>query len=202
MGKPECPRKLKKIGWSPNINWSAKTWVQAKPCCCLPSYKPYPIVFLQQKAVVGCWKKIVPQQFLPERMIWFGPLSALSFLPPLTHRAKPVPPMQCIGSGWWGLPRNWLPPLWALPSSRDHQRRVLTCSSWSCSCTAQPQSSSQRTERIKGLGEVRKSCSGETERKNWQKEPDNTACIFVTLANCSYIGQRVTAGNFLKVFDS
>lgn len=48
----------------------------------------------------------------------------------------------------------------------------------------------------KGVGEVRKSCDGGTERKNRESRQNNL--YFVTSASCSYIGQQVSADNFLE----
>lgn len=154
MGKPECPRKLKKVGWSPSANWSAKIWVWAKPCCYLPSYKPYPIMFLQQKAVVGCrkQKRFPNSSCLKEGfdlvLQWILTPSSINSQSK-TSTSQAVPKFRGVRA----------------PQKLHTTTSVGTCppagiitgESWpaaplSCSCTAQPQSSSQSTERMERTG--------------------------------------------------
>lgn len=65
---------------------------------------------------------------------------------------------------------------------------------------ATPSSSHGAATRVpkgwKGVAEVRKFSNGETERENRESRQNNL--YFVTSPSCSYIGQRVTAGNFLE----
>lgn len=186
MGKPECPRKLKKFGWFPKANWSANSWVQAMLCCCLPSCKPYPMIFLLQEAVAGCRKKMLCNILcLWERSGWKrkGAQALSSFLPPLTHGAKPLDLMWHGCSAWWGLPKNRPPPLWACP----YQQLPPGGS---------PDLQLHRAEKIEGLGKVRKSCDGDTGRKNREARQNNL--YFVTSASCSCIGTQIAAGNFLE----
>lgn len=168
MGKPECPRKLKKFGWSPNANWSAKIWVQAKPCCCLPSCKPYPIVFLQQKTVVGCSKKkLLPSNSCLKEGFYLVLQWAL--IPPSTNSQNKTSTSQAVYAFRVGRAPQELattsvgtsPPaapdlqlLWAAP--------------------AQAQSSSQSTERVERTGrdkEILQWRDWEEDLRNQTKQP-------------------------------
>lgn len=101
--------------------------------------------------------------------------------------------MQRGCSGWGRPPENRPPPVWAhVPPSRYHQRGALTSSSTELlGCAAMEQWPEHWKKRWKGVGEVRTSCDGETERENresWGKQP--VFChicklfIYWTVSNC------------------
>lgn len=124
-----------------------------------------------------------------------------TLIPPTINSQSKTPPRQFMCTGWWGVPRNWPPPLWAHPfhqlSPEESPDLQLL---WAAAALHSHRAAARVLKGWKALGELRKSCRGETEKKNWGSRENNL--YFCTSASCSYTGQKITAGSFLGVFDS